>query len=44
MGWILARLNAGAERVLRWEEGAVPTVFFTRFVCSGQSYKGSLLI
>lgn len=26
MGWTLAGLDAGAERVLRWEEGAVLTV------------------
>lgn len=26
MGWTPAALDAGAECVLRWEEGAVPTV------------------
>lgn len=26
MGWTLAGLDAGAECVLRWEKGAVPTV------------------
>lgn len=44
MGWILAGPNAGAECVLRWEEGAAPVVVFPRFVCTGQNYEGSLLI
>lgn len=43
MGWILAGLSAGAERVLGWEQGAVPTVL-PRFESTGWNYKGSLLI
>jgi len=44
MGWILAGLSAGAECVLRWEEGAVPAVFCPHFVCTAQNYKGSFLV